>query len=284
MQTLQLPNGRRIDTLGLGTWRMGESMRERSREVLAVRRALELGYRLIDTAEMYGEGGAEEVIGEALAGALKAGNLRREDLFVVSKVYPHNASRRGTAAACERSRKRLGLDVIDLYLLHWPGSHPLAETVDAFETLREKGHIGAWGVSNFDRADMASLWRVPQGARCAVNQVCYSLTERGLEFDLAPWQFEHGVPLMAYCPIDQGRLAQSAGLRQLAARLGHSAAQVALAWLRQRGAVVSIPKAVREDHLRENLAASEIALSNAVLAELDMLFPPPRSKQPLAIV
>lgn len=284
MRKVRWADGREVDALGLGTWRMGESGRERAREIAAVRRAFELGYRLIDTAEMYGEGGAEEVVGQALNDAIRAGDVRREEVFVVSKVYPHNASRRGTPAACERSRHRLRLECIDLYLLHWPGSHPLAETVEAFEALKAQGHIGHWGVSNFAPSAMADLWRIAKGPACRANQVCYSLTERGIEFDLLPWHHEHRVPVMAYCPIDQGRLSSSAALRQLAARHGHTAAQVALAWLLQRGNVIAIPKAVREEHLRENLAAADIVLGAAECAELDMLFPPPRSQQPLAVV
>jgi diketogulonate reductase-like aldo/keto reductase len=205
-------------------------------------------------------------------------------VFVVSKVYPHNAHRSGVLAACERSRGRLGVDTIDLYLLHWRGSHPLEETVDSFEALRAQGRIRDWGVSNFDTADLEEALQLPNGARCAANQVYYSLTERGPEFDLLPWQREHGMPLMAYSPIDQGRLAADAGLRALAAARGATPAQVALAWLLARPGVMAIPKAVREAHLRENLAAADLVLSDVELAELDRRFPPPRRKTPLAMI
>jgi diketogulonate reductase-like aldo/keto reductase len=283
MQHVLFPDGSSRPALGLGTWRMGEAARARATEVAAVRLALELGYRVIDTAEMYGEGGAEEVVGQALAEALRAGTLRRDELFVVSKVYPHNASRQGVPAACARSLKRLGLDRIDLYLLHWRGAHPLAETVEAFEALRAQGRIGAWGVSNFDVEDMEELVGVPQGAACAANQVYFSLGERGAGFELLPWLQERRMPLMAYCPIDQGRLAAHPALVGLAEQLGVSAAQLGLAWVLQQSGVMAIPKAVREVHLRENLAAAELALEVETLSALDVMFPPPRGRSPLAM-
>jgi len=283
MQQLTFPDGQRRPVLGLGTWRMGESARARPAEVAALRLALDLGYRVIDSAEMYGEGGAEEVVGRALAEALRAGTLQRDELFVVSKVYPHNAGRQGVPAACARSLKRLGLDRIDLYLLHWRGAHPLAETVEAFEALRAQGRIGAWGVSNFDVDDLQELLGVPGGAACATDQVYFSLGERGAGFALLPWLREHRMPLMAYCPIDQGRLAAHAGLAALAARLGVSATQLGLAWVLQQGGVMAIPKAVREAHLRENLAAAGLALSVETLRELDGLFAPPHRRAPLAM-
>ncbi len=284
MKTVSLPDGTPVPVLGLGTWRMGESAAERTREVAAVRRAFELGYRLIDTAEMYGEGGAEEVVGQALAESVRAGTLARADVFIVSKVYPQNASRRGIAAACERSRRRLGVDTIDLYLLHWRGGHPLKETVAGFEALREQGRIGHWGVSNFDTADLEELQGVPGGERCAVNQVYFALSERGPQFDLLPWQRAHGMPLMAYSPIDQGRLASDAALQALASRRGLTPAQVALAWLVAQPGVIALPKAVDEAHLRENLAAGEIELDARESAELDRSFAPPRRKTPLAMI
>lgn len=284
MKTVSLTDGKSMPVLGLGTWRMGESARTRQVEVAAVRCALELGYRLIDTAEMYGEGGAEEVVGQALAEAMRAGTLAREEIFVVSKVCPHNASRDGVLAACERSRKRLKLDTIDLYLLHWRGAHPLQETVAAFEALRGQGRVGHWGVSNFDAGDMIELWSLEGGPKCATNQVYYSLTERGPDVELLPWQLERGVPLMAYSPIDQGRLAAERNLRALAARRGITPAQLALAWLVSRTGVLAVPKAVREAHLRENLAAAAVELSAPELAELDRRFPPPRRKTPLAML
>jgi diketogulonate reductase-like aldo/keto reductase len=269
--------------LGLGTWRMGEAARTRRAEVAAVRLALEIGYRLIDTAEMYGDGGAEEVVGAALAEALRAGDCRREDLTIVSKVLPSNASRRGVVAACERSRQRLGIDTIDLYLLHWPGSHPLRDTVQGFEELRVRGAIAQWGVSNFDLAAMNKLVALPGGERCAANQIYYSLSQRGIDFDLKPWQQQRALPLMAYCPIDQSALAGDARVAALAAPLGLTAAQLALAWTLRDGNVIAIPKAVREAHLRENFAAGSIELDASTLAALDTLFPPPHKAQPLAV-
>jgi diketogulonate reductase-like aldo/keto reductase len=274
-----------MPVLGLGTWRMGEDAGRRAAEVKAVREAIVLGYRLVDTAEMYGEGGAETVLGQAVGEALRAGDVRREDLFVVSKVYPHNASRAGTRAACERSLRRLGLDAIDLYLLHWRGNHPLCETVEALQSLVADGRIGHWGVSNFDTDDMQELARMRgDGPACAANQVYLSLRERGPEFSLLPWQREHAMPLMAYSPIDQGALAEDDGLAALAGRLGVTAAQLALAAVIARPGVVAIPKAVRSVHLKENWAAVELQLDAATLAELDRLHPPPRRKTPLAMI
>jgi diketogulonate reductase-like aldo/keto reductase len=239
---------------------------------------------VIDSAEMYGEGGAEEVVGEAVAEAIRAGTLRRDELFLVSKVYPHNASRRGVPAACERSLQRLGLEHIDLYLLHWPGSHPLAETVQAFEALCAQGRIGAWGVSNFDRDEMGELLAVPGGTACATNQVYFSLGERGPGFELLPWLREQRMPMMAYSPIDQGRLAGDAPLAAIARDLGVSAAQLALAWVMHQPGVMAIPKAVREAHLRENLAAAELELDADTVRAIDARFPPPRRRTPLAMI
>jgi diketogulonate reductase-like aldo/keto reductase len=270
--------------LGLGTWRMGENARSRRAEIAAVRSAIAMGYRLIDTAEMYGDGGAEEVVGAAANEALRAGDCKREDLTIVSKVLPSNASRRGTVLACERSLKRLALEHIDLYLLHWPGSHPRADTLAGFEALRERGAIGRWGVSNFDLAAMQRLIALPGGAACAANQVCYSLSARGIDFDLLPWQRERALPLMAYCPIDQGALAAEPRVAALARPLGLSAAQLALAWTLRDGGVVAIPKSVREAHLRDNLGVASIELDAATRAALDRLFPPPQRAQSLAIV
>ena len=282
MKTVLLRGGESVPALGLGTWRMGESSRKRRTEVAAVREAIQLGYRLFDTAEMYGEGGAETVLGEALHGAITAGEVKREELFVVSKVYPHNASRRGTMAACDRSLKRLRLDAIDLYLLHWRGAHPLAETVDAFHILKDQGRIRHYGVSNFDVDDMRELWSVPGGPACAANQVWYSLTQRGVEFSLSPWLREHGVVLMAYSPIDQAALARHAALESIGRRLGASAATVALAWLVHRGAL-AIPKAVTSEHLRDNHAALTLELDALALRDIDAAFAPPRAPTALAI-
>ncbi|MCU0950009.1 MAG: aldo/keto reductase [Burkholderiaceae bacterium] len=285
MHHVPLPDGTAVPALGLGTWRMGETAAgspTRAAEVAAVRLALDLGYRLIDTAEMYGEGGAEEVVGAALRAWIGDGG-RRDEVFVVSKVYPHNASRRGTPAACERSLARLGLDRVDLYLLHWRGQHPLRETVAAMEDLVAQDRIGHWGVSNFDTDDMAELWRAPRGDRCATNQIYYAASERGAEYDLLPWLRARNVPAMAYCPIDRGRLAQDAALQAIAARRGATATQAALAWVLRQPGVIAIPKAVRETHLRENFAAASLALDADDVAAVDRAHPPPTRKQPLAM-
>ena len=283
MNTVALPDGTTLPSIGLGTWKMGESARTRAAEVAAVRLAIEIGYRVIDTAEMYGEGGAEEVVGQAVAEALCAGTVTRDQLFIVSKVYPHNADRAGASAACTRSLKRLGLDRIDLYLLHWPGPHPLRETIAGFEALRAERRIRNWGVSNFDTDEMHELSGIADGAFCAANQVYYSLSARGAEFDLLPWQRERAMPLMAYCPLDQGGLANKPALREVAERHDATASQVALAWLMAQPGVMVIPKAARAAHLRDNFAAAELTLIATDLAEIERRFPAPRRKLPLAM-
>ncbi len=284
MKTVVFPDGTPWPALGLGTWRLGESASARRTEVAAVRQALDLGYRLIDTAEMYGDGGAEEVVGQVLGEAFRLGSLRRDEVYVVTKVLPQNASRRGVARACDASRRRLGLDRIDLYLLHWPGPHPLPDTVAGFRDLQSAGAIGRWGVSNFDLAAMRALVELPLGAECAANQVYYSIGERGADFDLLPWHQARGLPLMAYSPIDQGALAGHPGLLSLARGLGVSAACVALAWALRHDVVMPIPKAVTEAHLRDNLAAAQLVLDAQTLSALDALFPPPRRARPLAVI
>jgi diketogulonate reductase-like aldo/keto reductase len=251
--------------------------------VAALREGLQLGYRLIDTAEMYGEGGAERVVGEALAGAIAAGELERDDVFVVSKVYPHNAGRRGAAAACERSLQRLGLERIDLYLLHWRGAHPLAETVEAFESLKAQGRIRHWGVSNFDVDDLCELATVPGGAHCAADQVWYSAGRRAPDYALLPWLRERGIALMAYSPIDQAALARHRALGAVGRRLGVTAAQVALAWVLHQPGVIAIPKTATSAHLRENRAAASLALDAEALRAIDAAFPPPTAAMPIAI-
>lgn len=278
------PQAFSLPRIGLGTWRMGEDASRRGAEVAAVRAALALGYRLVDTAEMYGEGGAETVVGEALAGALRAGDVRRDELVVVSKVYPHNATRRGTPAACTRSLKRLGLERIDLYLLHWRGAVPLEETVEALQDLQARGLVGRWGVSNFDVDDMEELWALEGGADCAANQVYYSLGERGPAHSLLPWLQARGVPLMAYSPIDQGAIARDPQLAARAAELGLSAAQLALAWLAAQPGVVPIPKAVRSAHLQENLSAVGQVLDESTRGMLAERYPVPSRKPPLAMI
>lgn len=282
MHTVTWPDGARAPALGLGTWRLGEQTSRRAAEVAALRDAFELGYRLVDTAEMYGDGGAEAVVGDALAQALRAGTLARDDVTIVSKACPQHAGARSLPAACESSLKRLRVDHLDLYLLHWRGSVPLAETVAAMQRLRERGRVRRWGVSNFDVADMDELLAAG-GHACATNQVWYSLGQRGVEFDLLPWQRRRGMPLMAYCPIDQGALARHAKLAPLAERRRATPAQLALAWVLKQPGVIAIPKAGSTEHLRLNLDAARLALGADDLAALDRLFPPPRSKRPLAM-
>jgi diketogulonate reductase-like aldo/keto reductase len=251
--------------------------------VAAVRAAIEMGYRVIDTAEMYGEGGAEEVVGRAVAESLRAGAVRRDELFVVSKVYPHNASAAGVVAACDRSRRRLGLDHVDCYLLHWRGGVPLAETVAAFEQLRAGGRIRHWGVSNFDLDDMEELLATDGGQHCTTNQIYYALSARGPAFALLPWQAARGIVTMAYSPIDQGALARNAALKTLAARRSLTAAQLALAWLTAQPGVMAIPKSSELARLQENLDSRRVELSAEDLAALDRAFPPLRRKTPLTM-
>jgi diketogulonate reductase-like aldo/keto reductase len=269
-----LPSGEAVPVLGQGTWMMAEQKSRRSREIESLRLGIDLGMTLIDTAEMYGEGAAEELIAEALAG-------RRDEVFLVSKVYPHNASRHGVTEACNRSLKRLDTDRIDLYLLHWRGGTPLAETVAAFEDLRRAGKIRHWGVSNFDTDDMEELFEVPNGANCATNQVLYNVTRRGPEFDLLPWMAERNMPLMAYSPVEQGRLPASGALEAVARRHGASRFQIALAWLLQRPGVIAIPKAGSPEHVRDNHQALQITLEDEDLRAIDDAFPPPKRKRPL---
>ncbi|MFN3401716.1 MAG: aldo/keto reductase [Ferrovibrio sp.] len=277
MPTVRLPNGEAVPRLGQGTWQMAEKPALRKTEIAALRLGIELGMTLIDTAEMYASGGAEELTAEAIAG-------RRDGLFLVSKVLPSNSSRKGTLAACERSLKRLRTDRIDLYLLHWRGSPQLSETLDAFEELQQAGKIRHWGVSNLDLNDMRELTQDPRGKACATNQVLYNLTRRGIEFDLLPWQRKQQQPVMAYSPIEQGRLAGHKGLKEIAARLNATPAQVALAWLLRQDNVISIPKATAEQHVRDNHAALDLKLGAEDLAALDRLFPPPKRAQPLEMI
>ena len=278
LPTIPLPTGISVPTLGQGTWRMGEDRRRHADEVTALRRGIELGMTLIDTAEMYGDGGAELVVAEAIKD-------RRSQVQLVSKVLPHNASRGGTIAACERSLKRLGTDHIELYLLHWRGRHPLAETVDAFETLKRSGAIGVWGVSNFDVDDLEELLSVPGGQACATNQVLYNLTARGIEYDLLGWSADHGMPIMAYSPLgNDNRMLRHPALNRIADARGVTAAQVALAFVLARPAVIAIPKATGLEHVADNRAAADLKLTAEEHAALDTAFPPPRRKQALEMI
>jgi diketogulonate reductase-like aldo/keto reductase len=277
LPTVRFADGTVVPALGLGTWRMGERKRDRAGELAAIRAGLDLGMKLVDTAEMYGDGGAESMLGEALAG-------RREDVFLVSKVYPHNAGAKTARAACERSLARLRTDRLDLYLLHWRGRVPLEDTVSAFERLREDGKIVRWGVSNFDAEDMAELARVTDGARCAADQVLYNLRERGIEWDLLPAMRAQRMPAMAYSPLGEGSLASDRTLAAIARAAGCTAAQLALAWLLAQRDVIVIPKASDIDHVRANRAAADVLLDDAQRAALDAAFPPPGGKRPLAMV
>jgi aldehyde reductase len=277
MKIVRLPDGEAIPAFGIGTWRMGEKRAQRSREIAALKYALDLGVRLIDTAEMYGEGTAETLVAEAVAG-------RRDEVVLVSKVYPHNASRRGAVAACERSLARLRTDRIDIYLLHWRGSVPLEETVEAFEQLKRDGKIRQWGVSNLDLADMKELLSVRSGAAVATNQLLYNLERRGIEWDLLPWLRSHHIPVMAYSPIEQARLLGRRELTQLAREHGMTAAQMALAWLLGQEGVIVIPKSSEPARLKENYASLEVRLTDEQLAALDRLFPPPESAVPLPML
>jgi diketogulonate reductase-like aldo/keto reductase len=281
MRTVRLPSGRTMPALGQGTWNMGESKSARADEVAALRLGLDLGMHLIDTAEMYGDGGAEEVVGEAIAG-------RRDAVFLVSKVYPHNASRDGVRKACERSLRRLGTDRLDLYLLHWRGNVPLAETLDGLLALQREGKILEFGVSNFDRDDMLEAASLPGGDAIATNQVLYNLLKRGIEWDLLPWMHQQHMPLMAYSPLEstpaeQSGLLRNAVLGKVAARHGVTPAQLAVAWLLHQPNLVVIPKAVQPEHVEQNRAAATIVLLDEDLRELDGAFPPPRRATPLAM-
>ena len=285
MKTVELPDGpaeRGVPALGQGTWNMGETKRAHSDEVAALRLGIDLGMTLIDTAEMYGEGGAEKVVADAIDG-------QREGVFVVTKVYPHNASRAKLPKACERSLKRLRIDAIDLYLLHWRGSVPLAETVEAFEKLRVAGKIRHWGVSNFDVDDMEDLWSVEEGANCAANQVLYNLENREIESGLLPLYqqstLNYQLVVMAYSPVGHGRgLLENATLKKIAKRRDATPAQIALGWVLRQPGVIAIPKASSEKHVRDNARSIDIELTKVDLADLDRAFPPPKSNQPLPML
>ena len=277
MKTVTLPSGEKVPALGQGTWNLGDSPLTRAEEIATLRLGLDLGVTLIDTAEMYGEGRAEDLIAEAIEG-------RRDEAFLVSKVYPHNASRKGAIAACERSLRRLKTDRIDLYLLHWRGSVPLAETMEAFAALKQSGKVRHYSVSNLDLADMQELWRIPGGSAVVTNQLLYNLTRRGIEWDLLPWLRKRRVPVMAYSPIEQAKLARNKKLVDFAQGHGMTPAQAALAWLLANDDVIAIPKTGRRERLRENVGALNYRLTTAQLAELDRLFPPPTGASSLQML
>ena len=281
-KTVQFPDGTTVPAIGQGTWYMGERNSDLRAEVQALQQGLDAGMTLIDTAEMYADGGAERVVGEAIAG-------RRDAAFLVSKVYPHHAGGAKAIAACEQSLKRLKTECIDLYLLHWRGSIPLHDTVAAMETLQASGKIRRWGVSNLDTDDMQALWKIPGGQACMTNQVLYHSAARGIEFDLLPWCEEHSVPVMAYCPLAQaGKLRHdvltSAVMQDIASARGVSSSQVALAWVTRTGNVIAIPKAVQPQHVKDNAAALTLSLTEDEIARIDAAFPAPNHKTPLDMV
>ena len=270
MKKVVLPSGETVPALGQGTWHMGDNKAARAEEIATISLGLDLGITLIDTAEMYGEGKAEELVGEAIAD-------RRDEAFLVSKVYPHNATRKGTVAACERSLKRLRTDRIDLYLLHWRGSVPLAETMEAFMALHKSGKIRHYGVSNLDLDDMKQLWSVPGGNGVEANQLLYNLSRRGLEWELLPWLRKRRIPVMAYSPLEQAKLVRNAKLAGFARRHGMTPAQAALAWLLAKDDIIAIPKTASRVRLKESFGALDCQLTKEQLVELDRLFPPPKA-------
>ena len=272
-----LPSGESVPSMGLGTWHMGERIGNPKTEVDALIRGLDLGATLIDTAEMYARGGAERAVGSAIKG-------RRDNVFIVSKIVPHNASFDGTIRACENSLQRMEIESIDLYLLHWPGNHPLESTVSAFEQLKTDGKIKHWGVSNFDTSDMQELYGIPDGKNCQINQVLYNLSRRGIEWDLLPWCRSMGLPIMAYSPIEQGRLLENKKLKALASEIGVSAAQLSIAWSIRKNDIITIPKASNLQHVSQNIEAWTIKLESTILDELDKLFEPPVRKKGLDIL
>lgn len=276
MNTIQFPDGTKVPVLGQGTWKFGEGERDETEEVAALHAGVELGMTLIDTAEMYGEGAAEKIVGRAIEGM-------RDRVYLVTKAYPHHASRRELPLACERSLQRLGTDVIDLYLLHWRGPTPLAEIVEAFESLRASGKIRRWGVSNFDTDDMEELGA--EADDCATNQVLYNPEAREIEFDLLPWCQERQMQVMAYSPVGQaGRLLKCKALLEVARRHDATTAQIAIAWALRHPGVIAIPKASSVDHVRENAAAASIKLTVDDLAAIDAAYPPPKKKRPLQML
>ncbi len=277
MKQVTLPDGHIVPALGQGTWYMGDDRSKRSEEIATLRRGIELGMTLVDTAEMYGGGRSEQLVGEAIKDV-------RDQVFLVDKVLPSNASSKGTITACERSLRNLQTDHIDLYLLHWSGSYRYEETFKAFETLKQQGKIARWGVSNMDPGEMDEILATPQGDQCMVNQVLYNLTRRGIEFDLLPMCREDGIPLMAYSPVEQSRLLRHKGVKDIAAKLGITAAQLALAWVLRQEDVIAIPKASRVAHVEDNFGAADLELSPETLKELDHLFPAPTRSRPLEIL
>lgn len=283
VKTVRLPDGRSVPAIGQGTWFLGEGRQDRMQEEKALRTGIDAGMTLIDTAEMYGEGRAEELVGEAIRG------YDRERLFLVSKVYPHHAGKRDIFRSCAASMARMGTDYLDLYLLHWRGGIPLAETVACMEQLKQEGKIRRWGVSNFDTSDMEELWRIPDGRNCAVNQVLYHVASRGIEYDLLPWMREHGIPVMAYCPLAQAGdlkrgLYENPVLARIAKAHGATVPQVLLAFAIRGGDVIAIPRTGKASHAAENAGGGKLVLTDTELAAIDREFPAPKRKVYLDIV
>lgn len=277
MREILLPSGEAVPVLGIGTWGMGERSGSAARETAAIQMALDHGMSVVDTAEMYGDGAAEELVGRTLA-------TRRDEAFLVTKVLPHYATLHGTAAACEGSLRRLGLDSIDLYLLHWQGAVPVAETLEAFENLQRAGKIRHWGVSNLDVTDLEDLMRLPGGQKFTSDQVVYNLTRQGIEFDLLPWCSERGIPVMAYSPPEQGGVLDDPVVARIATEHGASPAQIALAWVLRQPHVLAIPKASSRQHVQECLDALDVRLTPGDLADLDRAHPPPTRKRVLEVI
>ena len=277
MRTVTLPGGEKVPTLGQGTWYMGDSAARRAEEIASLQAGIDLGMTLVDTAEMYGNGRSEELVGEALAG-------RRDKVFLVSKVLPSNASRQGTKKACERSLKRLQTEVIDLYLLHWQGGYPFEETIAGMMDLKQEGKIRHWGVSNMDVAEMREIFDVRKGNTCAVNQILYNLSRRGVEYDLLPWSRERSLPVMAYSPIEQSRILRDRTLAAVAKAHNATPAQVALAWVLRNPGIIAIPKAGQVAHVKENAACLDVNLTADDLATLDAAFRPPTRKMSLEML
>ncbi|MGG3574507.1 aldo/keto reductase [Bacillus gobiensis] len=281
-RNVTLPDGTCLPAIGQGTWYMGEDPKKKQEEIKALKLGLDLGMKLIDTAEMYGQGNSERVVGEAI-------KENRDDVFLVSKVYPQNSGLGNISAACENSLNRLGTDHLDLYLLHWRGSVPLEETIEGMERLKKEGKILRWGVSNFDTADMEELWNTKGGRNCATNQVLYHLGSRGIDFDLLPWHKDHKIPIMAYSPLAQGgslrkQLLSDDNVNKIAEKYNVSPLQIALAWTIRSNHVIAIPKAVQEQHVYQNAEAAIVELTEEDLNRIDEAFPEPRKKMPLDII
>lgn len=266
-----------IPVLGMGTWNMGDVPAKRREEIRALRRGIELGMNIIDTAELYGDGRSETLVGEAIREI-------REKVFLISKVLPSHAHKQGTIKACENSLKRLGTDYLDLYLLHWQGPYPFEETVEAMLELQKSGKINSWGISNMDVAEMEAFFRISGGSTCAANEILYNLTRRGAEFNLLPWCRQKQVAVIAYSPIEQGRLLNHPVLTEISRRHEATPAQIALAWVLRQPNVIAIPKAGTVKHIEENFKSLSLRLTPEDLNKLDSAFPGPTRKQELEMI